>query len=63
MPEAAPFKGNFHLQEALWRVEEAPWVSPVEVRNPNEVTPFPRDGRRQYLAGPWRQMTDSGTMV
>jgi hypothetical protein len=28
---------------------EAPWVSPVEVKNPNEVTPFPRDRRRLYL--------------
>jgi len=49
VPETAPFKENFHLQEALWRVVEAPWVSPLEAKNPNQVTPFPRDGRRLYL--------------
>jgi len=46
---------------------EAPWVSPVEVKNPNEVTPFPRDRRRLYLVkrGDFGDRRDAllGTMV
>jgi hypothetical protein len=49
VPETAPFKRYSHLQEAPWRVAEAPWVLPLEVKNPNEVTPFTRNWRRLYL--------------
>jgi len=62
VPVTAAFKGKEALQQALWRVVQAPWNSPSSTHVRHVVPPSASQGGRPYLV-PLQYITDRRNAV